>query len=583
MESATPSKRAKTAAGVATLQKMGKAAAAAALADQFLTPEKPTPKVAAAAAAEQIWTPEKPEQPSAAARRARSSGGVAFSVKGVRRAALELRRRSVRGAASPAAAAEDELEAVERQLVVGPASVRSPVKRRAKLPESYEMLCEFFNCFESSTRLLRMKGSKASFPNICASIQHLSERRFTYSHLAQLKYIMPEAIVINKILLRDETTCCMKPDLQVNLPVDAVEGVTKQKGETGYSALRRIFRQRLVDFFRDHPEGDDIPEHELPHPFGPTRSSAPQAIQDVPKTVSALPLSSATDRQPVAMSHMPHSFKRMFSQRSAAAAAATTSTTSLLSMVETSITSPLSRKLLLGSPVSGSVSLVRESEGQEKSVEGVAFKSGVSEGTPAKFASTPVRLMAETPVLQTPKRPVSGTGYDTPPLKMAKRSARTKLFMTPTKDASSMDEKKQSTSASTLDGDDELLSFLPKSLLQSVKDKENRALEEKQTGFADRIKREKLIASLPSIFDIIFLIYQSRQRSVMTKQELIHKIIASNPKIVDRGEVEDQLKLLEEIIPDWISEKTARTGDVLCCVDTAMSQAEIRQRLYAAE
>lgn len=68
-----------------------------------------------------------------------------------------------------------------------------------------------------------------------------------------------------------------------------------------------------------------------------------------------------------------------------------------------------------------------------------------------------------------------------------------------------------------------------------VKDKENRALEEKQTGFADRIKREKLIASLPSIFDIIFLIYQSRQRTVMTKQELIHKIIASNPKIVDRG------------------------------------------------
>jgi chromatin licensing and DNA replication factor 1 len=68
-----------------------------------------------------------------------------------------------------------------------------------------------------------------------------------------------------------------------------------------------------------------------------------------------------------------------------------------------------------------------------------------------------------------------------------------------------------------------------------VKDKENRALVEKQTGFADHIKREKLIASLPSIFDIIFLIYQSRQRTVMTKQELIHKIIASNPKIVDRG------------------------------------------------
>jgi chromatin licensing and DNA replication factor 1 len=79
-------------------------------------------------------------------------------------------------------------------------------------------------------------------------------RRFTYTHLAQLKYIMPESIVINKILLRDEVTCCMKPDLQVNLLVGAVESAAKQKGETEYSALRRIFRQRLVDFSGDHPE-----------------------------------------------------------------------------------------------------------------------------------------------------------------------------------------------------------------------------------------------------------------------------------------------------------------------------------------
>lgn len=58
---------------------MGKAAAA--LADQFLTPEKPTRKVAAAAG--HIWTPDRPEQPSAAVRKAHgSSGGVVFSVKG---------------------------------------------------------------------------------------------------------------------------------------------------------------------------------------------------------------------------------------------------------------------------------------------------------------------------------------------------------------------------------------------------------------------------------------------------------------------------------------------------------------------
>jgi chromatin licensing and DNA replication factor 1 len=103
------------------------------------------------------------------------------------------------------------------------------------------------------------------------------------------------------------------------------------------------------------------------------------------------------------------------------------------------------------------------------SAKEVFCKSGVLENTPAKFASTPVRLMAPTPDLKTPKRPISATGYDTPPLKIAKRSARAKLFTTPTKD-SSMDGENQSASISGADADagDELLSFLPKSLLESV-------------------------------------------------------------------------------------------------------------------
>ena len=92
--------------------------------------------------------------------------------------------------------------------------------------------------------------------------------------------------------------------------------------------------------------------------------------------------------------------------------------------------------------------------------------SGVSEGTPAKYASTPVRLMASTPDLTTPKRPISDAGYGTPPLKMSKRSARAKLFTTPTKVAS-MDGEDQN-AISAVDDDDELLSFLPQSLLQSV-------------------------------------------------------------------------------------------------------------------
>ncbi|CAL5057666.1 unnamed protein product [Urochloa decumbens] len=567
MDAASPSKKAKTsaAAGGVTPQKPWKAAPP----DQILTPDKLTSQ-RVTAAAEQIWTPEKPEE------RPRARGrSLAFSVKEVRRAALGLRRPEKETPPLATAEEADELVSVERELGVGAGASQSPVKRKpeVKLPESYEMLCEFFNCLESSTRLLRMKGSKASFPNICASIQHLSERRFTYSHLAQLKYIMPEAIVINKILLRDDTTCCMKPDLQVNLVVGAVESVKKQKGETAYSALRRIFRQRLVDFFRDHPEGDDIPEHELPHPFNKTRLSMPQAApRMVPEPTSTIVSSDISGQQAATMSHMSQSFKRRFSQRSPISSV-TASATSPLVKVESTVLSPLSRNSL-----SGSIEAQPEEDGKV-----VISKSGVSDSTPAKYASTPVRLMASTPDLKTPKRPISAAGHGTPPLKMAKRSARAKLFTTPTKDASSMDGENQNAAISTVDSDDELLSFLPKSLLQSVKQKEQRAMEEKETGFADQVKRQKLIASLPSIFDNVFLIYQSRQRSVMTKQELIHKIVASSPKIVDRSEVEEQLTLLNELVPEWISEKTARSGDVLCCVDATLSQADIRQRLYAAE
>jgi chromatin licensing and DNA replication factor 1 len=184
----------------------------------------------------------------------------------------------------------------------------------------------------------------------------------------------------------------------------------------------------------------------------------------LPEAASAVPPPSLAEQQPVGMSHMSHSFKRRFSQRSSTSLAAA-STTSPLANAVSAASSPLSRKSVLSS-LSGGTD--HESQVQEKCGKDVALRFGASEGTPAKFASTPVRLMAATPGLDTPKRPTSGTACDTLPPQTAKRSARAKLFMTPTKNASNMEEEKQSTSTSAIGGNDELLSFLPKSLLQSV-------------------------------------------------------------------------------------------------------------------
>jgi chromatin licensing and DNA replication factor 1 len=66
---------------------------------------------------------------------------------------------------------------------------------------------------------------------------------------------MPEAIEIKRVLKFDEQTSCMKPDLQVTVNADAIQcddGKLKTESEKIY--LRKVFRSRLVDFYRDHPQ-----------------------------------------------------------------------------------------------------------------------------------------------------------------------------------------------------------------------------------------------------------------------------------------------------------------------------------------
>lgn len=72
--------------------------------------------------------------------------------------------------------------------------------------------------------------------------------------MAQLKFILPEVIEIKRVLVLDERTSCMKPNLHVTLNVDALENDGKLKSEVGIMNLRKVFRSRLVDFSKFHPE-----------------------------------------------------------------------------------------------------------------------------------------------------------------------------------------------------------------------------------------------------------------------------------------------------------------------------------------
>lgn len=76
-------------------------------------------------------------------------------------------------------------------------------------------------------------------------------RKFEYKHLAQIKYILPEAIQINKILVHDTETMCMKPEIKVTLLFDVVEGHCEP---SAFIALSNAFASRLENFLSTQPE-----------------------------------------------------------------------------------------------------------------------------------------------------------------------------------------------------------------------------------------------------------------------------------------------------------------------------------------
>ncbi|KAK8945846.1 hypothetical protein KSP40_PGU014022 [Platanthera guangdongensis] len=539
------------------------------------SPRRTKDSSSTASVSDEIPTPEKQVQlPRQTGKRR-----LSFSVNDVRRIAMRLRRtRSEAANHQDLPGFDDELQ---RKSESGSDSVpmSSTSRNIVKLPENHEMLAEFFNCLDSSIRLLRLKGASSTFANISASIQNLTERRFTYKHLAQLKHILPESISIKKVLLRDEATSCMKPELLVSLRVDAMERKLELKGESAYSALRKSFRSRLVQFAREHPEEDEIPEEILPHPFGHTKHSmATESSESIPSVLVVPSTAVSQVEKLTTVSHFAGSFKRRFSQRIPCSDEMKSPILSLSGNVSKAdslvsnfpSTSKFSSKLSIHkkSPLSSSGKVPLKMDHQKMEEDSkmlitsyISPSKGIisSESTPVKEISTPKRLMSSTPELQMPKRSCEGKNDDTPQKEVVKRGARTRLFPTPKKNVKF--DGAESFSKHSLIVDD--LGFLPESLLQDIKEKERIAIEERETNAAGSRSRKKMIANLPRLLNSILLIFQTGNRSVITKQELVHKILSSHCSVIDRIEVEEQLELMQELAPDWISQKKSLTGDIL--------------------
>ncbi|KAL5701949.1 hypothetical protein ACHQM5_027228 [Ranunculus cassubicifolius] len=511
--------------------------------------------------------------------------GVAFTINQVKKAAQTLNK------SGKVTKSDDELLQFtpdsKKKLQISPKKPKNSIK----LPERYELLGKFFDDMISSIRLLQMKGTKRSFTNISPSVEILSDRRFSYTYLAQMKYILPEAIELKKIVLVDQRTMCTKSDLEVILVPDAIESVDKGKRDSGYANLSKVFQIRLLEFHKTHPEEEEIPLGELPYPFNSRLQTAAQSSNQ--SSTSPLPVHSSADIHPrhttISASHLSRSFKSRFTQKVLISESEKTqlSSASIISSSQLEEAAPLSRDIfpkpnLSRTPVAQTVPGISQIGDKEVELkkedcstremfhsEMTPVKPSTSklctdtptrpdeiggcssEETPAKLISTPARLMSATPDLQTPKRcHIVQEDASTPANKLVRRPPKRPLFLTPTKNKKIEDEVNETKGTSK---DAYLINLLPDSLRHSLMEKEKQSSKEK-----------------------------SKNGDIITKAELMHKIITSHMDVTDRAELEEQFKLLKELVPDWIQEKIANSGDHLFCINRRSCPDSVRRRLTEA-
>ncbi|GMI98710.1 hypothetical protein HRI_003540200 [Hibiscus trionum] len=375
------------------------------------------------------------------------------------------------------------------------------------LPDNYGILCEFFDGLDSAIRLLKLKRSMPTFTNICPKVECLTDRRFSHGHLAQLKRILPEAIEIKRMLIFDEKTSCMKPDLHVSIIVNAIDcgGQSESESETKNMNLRRVFRTRIADYFKAHPEGGDIPEEDLPEPFSrlkqntlwnminwpiPTEQQSLTSRGEVLKlearpqpsdhTNSSSKLAVETlvdavdDRLPVVASHLSRLFRKRFSGKTFSKAQEDVEKCSKVSLQSSNIQvaevcggKSVHSDVTTSAPIRTPTKLLAKPAISEPSSKLFLPATPIKEINPLKTEdksctesgcnqSTPARLMIATPTLQPQKRcymSPDGVSFGSSN-ELFRRTPRTRSLK--------FEEEK------IIDDDGGVPSILPESLLHSV-------------------------------------------------------------------------------------------------------------------
>ncbi|XP_019196389.1 PREDICTED: CDT1-like protein a, chloroplastic [Ipomoea nil] len=170
----------------------------------------------------------------------------------------------------------------------------------------------------------------------------------------------------------------------------------KVKSGNGNLELRKVFRARLLDFFKSHPEGDDIPEEELPHPFNQSKPPVPSGLGGEARNEAVSEIGGIVvnlSKPPASTSHLSRSFRRSFSQRCMAEDTKQEQTVAVNLSPERKASKSCADS---GVGCSPNAAPVKKDLCLSKVEEGLFLSA---EGTPTKLASTPAKSMSSTPAL----------------------------------------------------------------------------------------------------------------------------------------------------------------------------------------
>ncbi|KAK4280536.1 hypothetical protein QN277_012151 [Acacia crassicarpa] len=481
-----------------------------------------------------------------------------------------------------------------------------PKEGSTELPETYKALADLFDHMSCSLRLLRLCKKSTTFQNICSQVEVLAKRKFLYTDLAKIKYILHEAIHVEKILVHDNRNLCMKPDLKITIVYEVVLG---DSSERNYMALRKLFGSRLLEFFNRYPENTDIPEATLPEPFQQRAHSL--ICEDLPvdpSTILSPPISD--QNQQLSQECKPYPVKRHFSKKK------------VVAETENNVASQIAQShhsydCLDNEGGEGDsewqkkcTTYLKSDQEMEKEQQNESFSMGLQSSvvnTPARLICSPQSvscgsyessclkialstdvLMAKTPAQSTPRRLAHNSDVKlnimtTQNSISSNKHVKRVLFshegnydvdkLQPSRDA--CDNIPEASEARTEDFD------VSNSVVLSHKVAECNDCSHENTNLTQGRSTtwQQMPSSLLGLVDVIYSIFCSIKCSPITKSELLHKILMNSLDFVEMREAEEQINFLENLVPDWIYTKSGPSGDTMYCIKEVPDLESVRSRL----